>query len=165
MPTTFVVPRTTVYAGSVLVAVALLASINVAVLVVPLVDTNSQPRLSFLPGTPDQIAVIAGLVGTSWLLWAVIKLLAIVFVAESESPSYTVPAVSWINGIGAFMLTVGLVAHSKVPLALPVVAGVAAALVIWGLLTDRPKGARLLWPLWLTLTTVGGCIVVMIASL
>lgn len=164
VPTTSRVPRTTSYAGNVLVAVTLLASINVAVLVVPVADNNSQPRLGFLPGTPDQVAVVTGLVGTSRLLWAVVKLLGIVFVADDTTPSYTVPAMSWINGVGAFMLTVGLVAHSKVPLALPVVAGVATALVIVSIWAACAK-VKKLWPIFPTLTTVGGCVWVFFASL
>lgn len=159
-----VVPDTTPYAANVLVAVTLLASINVAVLVVPLVDPDTPPRLGFLPGTTDQVAVVAGLVGTAWLLTAVLVLLRVVAVAYRITPPYTFAATSWINGVGAFMVTVGLVAHSKVPVALPVVALVAAILVIVSICFACAKAKNWL-PMAPTLCTVAGCAFVAIASL
>lgn len=60
------------------------------------------------------IAVVSGTAATVWLLAAVRVLLQVVVNDKKFSPWYGVAGVCWTNGIGMFMLTVGLIAHSKV---------------------------------------------------
>lgn len=157
------VPSPSGYAANVLVAVTLLASITVAIVIVPLTDTTPQARLGFLPGTPDQVAIVVGTVATVSLLGAVLLLLPMA--AAGIATWYGLASLGWSNGIGMFVLTLGLIAHGKVPAVLPVLAiGTVVAVIAW--ICAREQRRKKWWQLLLqTLPTTAGCLVVAVAAL
>lgn len=140
------------FGTSLAVVTALMASISTAVVVVFAADQTTQARLGFLPLTPDQTGTITGSMAVLLFVAATLACVYAQAANRHEVPqnvlsdllhgridqnerlkewdktgtaAYRRARICWINGVSLFLLTLGILAYSKVRLELVIAAAIA----------------------------------------